>query len=33
MTKSILIHENTGDIEEVEIDIGPKKNEIFKILN
>lgn len=32
MTKSILIHENTDDIEEIEIDIDPIKNEIFKIL-
>jgi len=32
MTKSILIHETKGDIEEIEIDIDPKKNEIFKIL-
>lgn len=32
MTISVLIHEDTGNIEEVEIDIDPTKNEIFKIL-
>jgi len=32
MTKSILINENIYDIEEVDIDIDPIKNEIFKIL-
>lgn len=32
MTKSILIHETKDDIEEIEIDIDPKKNEIYKIL-
>jgi len=32
MTKSILIHEDLDHIEEVEVDISPSKNEIFKIL-
>ena len=32
MTKSILIHENKGNIEEIELDISPAKNEIFKLL-
>ena len=33
MTKSVLIHEEAGNIEEIDLDIDPKKNEIFKILS
>lgn len=32
MTRAILIHECKDDIEEIELDIDPVKNEIFKIL-
>ncbi len=32
MTKAILIHETQGDIQEIDLDIDPKKNEIFKLL-
>lgn len=32
MTKAILIHEERGHIIDIEIDIDPVKNEIFKIL-
>jgi len=32
MTKAIIIHETKGHIEEIEVDIEPSKNEIFKIL-
>jgi hypothetical protein len=32
MTKSILIHEKEGNIEEIQLDISPAKNEIFKLL-
>lgn len=32
MTKAILIHEGVGNIEEIELDIAPHKNEIFKLL-
>lgn len=32
MTKAILIHEDEGNIEEIDIDIAPHKNEIFKLL-
>jgi hypothetical protein len=32
MTKAILIHEIINRIEEIEVDIEPSKNEIFKIL-
>ena len=32
MTKAILIHETKDHIEEIEVDIEPSKNEIFKIL-
>ena len=32
MTKSILIHESIGNIEEIELDISSAKNEIFKLL-
>lgn len=32
MTISVLIHENSGHIEELDVDIDPVKNEIFKIL-
>lgn len=33
MTKAVLIHEEMGNVEQIEIDIDPKKNEIFKILS
>lgn len=33
MTKAVLIHETKDHIEEIEIDIEPSKNEIFKILS
>jgi len=33
MTKAVLIHEEEGNIEEIVIDIDPKKNEIFNILS
>lgn len=33
MTKAILIHEVKDHIEEIEIDIEPSKNEIFKLLS
>ena len=32
MTISVLIHEHIDHIEEIEVDIDPIKNEIFKIL-
>ena len=32
MTKAVLIHEDVGNIEEIELDIAPQKNEIFKLL-
>src|SRR5210317_280488 len=32
MTKAVLIHEIKNQIEEIEVDIEPSKNEIFKIL-
>lgn len=32
MTKAVLIHEGEGNIEEIDVDIEPSKNEIFKIL-
>ena len=32
MTKAVLIHEDEGNIEEIDVDIEPSKNEIFKIL-
>jgi hypothetical protein len=32
MTKAIIIHETKDHIEEIEVDIEPSKNEIFKIL-
>jgi hypothetical protein len=32
MTKAVLIHETLNHIEEIDIDIEPSKNEIFKIL-
>lgn len=32
MTKAILIHETEGDIEEIDLDIDPSKNEIFLLL-
>lgn len=33
MTLAVLIHEEKGNIEEIELDIDPRKNEIFKILS
>ena len=33
MTKAVLIHEEMGNVEQIEIDIDPRKNEIFKILS
>lgn len=32
MTRAVLIHETVNHIEEIELDIEPSKNEIFKIL-
>lgn len=32
MTKAVLIHETMDHIEEIEVDIDPSKNEIFKLL-
>jgi len=32
MTRAILIHEEYGHIEEIELDIAPEKNEIYKLL-
>jgi len=33
MTKAILIHEIENYLEEIELDIEPSKNEIFKLLS
>jgi hypothetical protein len=33
MTLAVLIKEKLGDIHEIELDIDPRKNEIFKILS
>jgi hypothetical protein len=33
MTRAVLIHEIENQIEEIELDIGPSKNEIFKLLS
>ena len=33
MTVAILINEQLGDIREIDLDIRPRKNEIFKILS
>lgn len=33
MTKAILIHEKLGNIDEIDLDITPSKNEIFKLLH
>jgi hypothetical protein len=33
MNKAILIHEKKDQIEEIDLDISPSKNQIFKILN
>src|SRR5210317_389151 len=33
MNKAILIHEKVNDIEEIDLDITPSKNEIFKLLH
>ena len=33
MTLAVLIHETESMIEQIELDIEPSKNEIFKILN
>lgn len=32
MTKAILIHEKLGAIEEIDLDITPEKNQIYKLL-
>lgn len=32
MNKAILIHEELGRVEEIDLDIAPHKNEIFKLL-
>lgn len=32
MTKAILIHEKLGAIEEIDLDIAPEKNQIYKLL-
>ena len=32
MTKAILIHENVGNIREIDLDITPHKNEVFTLL-
>ena len=32
MTKAVLIHETEGNIEEIDLDIDPSKNEIFLLL-
>ena len=32
MTKAILICENIGHVQEIDLDITPSKNEIFKLL-
>jgi hypothetical protein len=32
MTKAVLIHEELGHVEEIDLDIAPSKNEIFKLL-
>ena len=32
MSKAILIHEKKDEIEEIELDISPAKNKIFKLL-
>lgn len=32
-TKAILIHEEIGNMTEIDLDIDPKKNEIYKILS
>tara|TARA_B100000767_G_C19752629_1_gene531456 strand:+ start:1386 stop:1685 length:300 start_codon:yes stop_codon:yes gene_type:complete len=33
MTKAVLINEELGNVKQIEIDIDPRKNEIFKILS
>ena len=32
MTRTVLINERKNDIQEIDLDIAPEKNEIFKIL-
>jgi hypothetical protein len=32
MTKAILVHEDVGHVQEIDLDITPVKNEIFKLL-
>ena len=32
MTRAVLINEKRNDIYEIDIDISPSKNEIFKLL-
>ena len=31
--KAVVIHEEEGNIDEIDLDIDPKKNEIYKILS
>ena len=33
MTRAVLIREQFGDVREIDLDIDPRKNEIFKILS
>ena len=33
MTKAILIHEDVGHVQEIDLDITPVKNEIFKLFS
>lgn len=32
-TKAVLIHEEEGNIDEIDLDIEPRKNEIYRILS
>lgn len=33
MTLAVLIHEETGNIQEIEVDIDPRKQEIYRLLS
>lgn len=33
MTKAVLLHEEEGRIDEIELDIDPRKNEVFTLLS
>ena len=33
MTRAVLIHESENELEEIDLDIEPSKNEIFKLLS